>query len=300
MPSSVRDATEPQAMTAALSFPSLGHLAASIFIALLLAAGTALAHQDPRGDVHPWVRVEKGNFAIYFFSNEEPHEPDHSPPPLRVVYSPTGELLAPRHHVASIPEDETSTRRQGGNIQVPAGGEILSFPPYPRLFHDKPFYTVQKDGQTERHSLPWPDAVKISDLSRIIADEHSITIAAKAGGLVLSFYRFSREGFALPAVVEIGSPATIYDFPVVSNIVFAGGKYWIAWMRPGKEKTDPVLSSWKPGDAAVTHLVLKTPGDWNSTLSLEAAGDVLCLAYHCAASTYPGRSSIITGFYPVK
>jgi hypothetical protein len=288
-------------MTAVPSFRSIIRYVSWTVAALLLAGGTARAHQDPRGDVYPQVRVEKGNFAIYFSCNDERRDSDDESPILRVIYSPGGELLAPRHHVAKIPEDELGSPLRGGDTRVLAGGEILSFPPYPRLFHGKPFYTVKRNGRIERHSLPWPDGVEISELHQIIGDEHSITIAAKAGGSLLSFYRFSRDGFELPAIVKIGSPETIYDFPVASNIVFAGGKYWIAWMRPGKEKIDPVLSSWKPGDTEVNHLVLKTPGNWNSHLSLEAAGDVICLAYHCSASgIYPGRSSIITAFYPVK
>jgi hypothetical protein len=288
-------------MTAALSFLSRPGCVPSIVASFLLTAGTARAHEDPRGDVHPQVRVEKGNFAIYFSSNDERGDADAEPPTLRVIYSPAGELLAPRHHVAEIPDDESGPRLRGGDIPVAAGGEILSVPPWPRLFHGKPFYTVKKDGRIERHSLPWPDGVEISDLTRIISDGHSITIAAKAGGNLLSFYHFSRGGFQLPTIVQIGSPATIYDFPVASNIVFAGGKYWIAWMRPGEKKIEAVLSNWKPGNADMEHVVLKTLGDWNSDLSLGTTGDVICLAYHCSASgAYPGRSSIITSFHQVK
>jgi hypothetical protein len=288
-------------MTATPSSLSISKWLGMMTAALLCTEGTVGAHQDPRGDVHPQVRVEKGNFAIYFYSNDERHGGDEEPPPVRVVYSPAGELLAPRHHVAEIPEDASGRRVRGGDFAVAAGGEILSFPPYPRLFHGKPFYTVKKNGRSERHSLPWPDSVEISDLTQIIADEDSITIAAKAGGSLLSFYRFSRGNFQLPEVVKIGNPATIYDFPVASNIVFAGGKYWIAWMRPGEKEIEAVLSSWKPGNAEVEHVVLKTPGNWNSYLSLGTTGDVICLAYHCSAEgIYPGRSSIITTFHPVK
>jgi len=61
------------------------------------------------------------------------------------------------------------------------------------------------------------------------------------------------------------------------------------------------LSNWKPGNAEAEHVVLKTPGNWNSHLSLGTTGDVICLAYHCsAAGLYPGRSTIITAFHPVK
>ena len=270
---------------------------AALLAALSLATASVLsAHEDPIGDVHPNVRVEKGNFAIYFSNNSERGELAEEPPIFRTVYSSGGELLAPRHRVPTIPQDDQRISRRGLNgIEIQAGEETLVFPPYPRLFHDKPYYTVESGDHAERRRLAWPDAVKISELHNVIADKDSITIAAKAGTDELDLYHFRRDRFELPLIARIGNPLNIYDFPVASNLVFAGGKYWIAWMRANEKerKAEAVLSSWRPGDKDALEAVLDGPGNWNSHLSMAASGDSLCIAYHCSNNVRYGRESRI-------
>lgn len=271
---------------------------AILIAAFVLVAIRLFAHEDPSGDIYPSVRVEKGNFAVYFSNNTSPREVDQESPLFRVVYSPNGELLAPRHPVKAIPNGEREVFRD--DLTAIVGDERLEFAPYPRLFHDKPYYTIETKAGVERHRLPWPDMVKVSDLHSVVADESTITIAAKAGTDELSLYHFRRDRFELPQVVAIGAPLKIYDFPTASNLVFAGGKYWIAWMRGGEngKEAEAVLSSWSPGDKAAAKVMLEGPGDWNSHLSMAVSGNVLCVAYHC--ETAGGVSKIFTSFREVK
>jgi hypothetical protein len=276
----------------------------SSLLAVFLVAGGLFAHEDPRGDVHPYIHVEKGNFAIYFENNTESDDIDaldRMSPLFRVVYSAQGELLAPRHRVTEVPQDNIWTPFDGmRGIATLAGSEVLFFPDY---FIGKPFYMVQSKDRIERRRLPWPDDVKISDLREIVADEHTITIAAKAGSPALALYQFKRDQFEPPTIIAIGSPLTIYDFPVVSNLIFAGGKYWIAWMRGIDQfsKSEAVLSSWRPGDKTTTETILDGPGNWNSDLSLNVSGDVLCIAYHCSPKAdFSTPSKIYTFFHQMK
>ena len=101
------------------------------------------------------------------------------------------------------------------------------------------------------------------------------------GGL-LKFYWFAHESTSDPMILTIGRTACIYHFPVASNITFAGGRYWVAYMRPTEgEVLKLSLWSWKPGDKKARVEDLDSPPDWNSHLSMTAIGDRLCLAYHC-------------------
>ena len=283
---------------ASMVSPALRLKFVTIAAIILSWAGSAFAHQDPRGDVHPVVRVEDGNFAIYFWCNEDRDAKQQSAY-LRMVYSPAGNVLAARHRFSPSPSELAYLENYSIKVQEPAGEVVLEFPRFVR--GRNPDYGLRKKGKIERHRLPWPDGVKISDLHAVLADEHTITMAAKAGTDVLSLYYFSRDHFRLPQIVEIGSPATIYDFPSASNLVRAGGRVWIAWVRPKKEKYEMVLSSWTPGGEKPVETVLDAPANWNSHLSLGVIGDVLCLAYHCSITgAYPGRSEIVTRFCPVK
>jgi len=43
-----------------------------IAFVLIVASTAAIAHEDPIGDIYPVVKVENGNFAIYFYNNALP------------------------------------------------------------------------------------------------------------------------------------------------------------------------------------------------------------------------------------
>ena len=256
----------------------------SILAVILFVTSLASAHQDPMGDVHPEVRVEKGNFAIYFRSNDE-RTGVEDPPQLRMVYSPEGKLLSPRHYAPKDVREIDKQRSSAGRINESDG---------------KPSYTLTVQGREEQHRLPWPEGVRISILHGSILGEHAVILAAKTGSDSLSFYHYSRDHFRLPSVVAIGSPVKIYDFPIASNIVYAGERYWIAWVRAKENQLgfESILTSWRPGDVRASEIVLEGPADWNEHLSMQAHGNVLCLAYHCSINgAYPGRSRIITVFH---
>src|ERR1700730_5036932 len=76
--------------------------AAYLFAILWCSTTLLFAHSDPRGDIYPNVKVERGNFVIDFENNEDqftrnPRAPFESSLLLRMIYSADGVLLAPRH-----------------------------------------------------------------------------------------------------------------------------------------------------------------------------------------------------------
>ena len=90
---------------------------------------------------------------------------------------------------------------------------------------------------------------------------------------------------------------------MASNLAFAGGKFWVAYMKgEGEDGVKLRLWSWKPGDKEARNEVLDSPGFWNSHLSLAAIGDRLCLAYHCAEASGPKYdvARIVTVFRDAK
>lgn len=76
-------------------------------------------------------------------------------------------------------------------------------------------------------------------------------------------YLFPREGFGKPERFLVGELETIYDFPIASNVVFANGRFWVAWVRALKkvEKFEMVLSSMEPGSGKAVERVLDAPAD---------------------------------------
>jgi len=272
-------------------------LFAVVLGAVALMSLPLLGHQDPPGDLHPIVRVENGNFAIYFRNNtlgdEAPNVGER--PQFRVVHSATGELLAPRHRAPSQVEEERRSPGTYGAV-LSVGDERLTFTQ--DLLHERPSYLRTIDGRTERRRLAWPGDLKLNYVHDVIAEERSLVFAATLGRATLRLFHFSRDTFDAPAIAELGEATTIYDFPGASNLVYAGGRYWIGWMRVDRvaEAVVTVLTSWKPGTNPV-HTALNLPSDWNVNLSLAATNEHLCLAYHCGTGPrIPHATGIVTYF----
>lgn len=248
--------------------------------------------------MHPEVHIESGNFAVYFNTNAVSDRYFQGEQPIfRILYSPEGRLLAPRHSVKIKPQKALE-------IDVE------------RFHNEKPNATIfLPGGKKQIVALAWPKDTRVNLVESSSLSSNHIALAVKlmdeeedqtpdrlALGLREKFfvYLFPREGFTKPERFLIGEPATIYEFPIASNVVFAKGKFWIAWVRPPKKKADKyamVLSSMEPGSGKTVQRILNAPADWNSHLSLAVIGDRLCLAYHCSVNhEYPGTSEIITSF----
>lgn len=265
----------------------------------LVFTGKSHAHQDPWGDIHPQVSVLDGKFAIVFNPMVPDQSDDYSEakPVSRMIYNPDGTLFAPRHAL----EKRRDWREMG-----PAGiygkssriGEDVLF------FHgdQKPGYTLKSpDGNLTRVRLPWPEEVSLYLFEEVLVTSGGIAITGKQGGEdagALYFYWFAHGETKAGTVVRIGPTACIYDFPVASNIAFAGDRFWVAYMA-GEENLKLMLWSWKPGEKEGRAVALDSPAHWNSHLSLAAIGDRLCLAYHCAipgSDGNPQRARILTVF----
>ena len=282
----------------------------SVACLLIVAFSLASAHEDPTGDVYPAVKVENGNFVIYFYNtsrdtsaNPSDYDMSGNYPVFRMVYSTTGELLGPRTPCKNIRSDslwQASSMVYDKKIQL--RDERVLFDSE-LLKNGKPSYFVEKNGITEHRRLPWPDDVTINYLASVHVDDKSIAMLATTGKRVLTLFHFDRAKFQPPEIAAVGQPTFIYDFPGASNVVFAAERYWLAWIRFNreKEKFETVLSDWKPGEAKSHETVLDAPADWNTEISVAAIGTKLCVAYHCSVTgEYPGYSQIITVFKDVK
>lgn len=244
----------------------------------------ARAHSDPWGDIHPQVLVVDGNFAIDF-NTQIPDEIIFAAtePISRVTYTPEGRLLAPRHRLE---------RKRSHTETGPAGlyGRTIRFGDSEIIFDwDRgglPGYLIKSpDGKLTPVRLPWSEKTALTYVDDFMVTPEGIAISGKEDRNELKVYYFPFASSGPAAVLSLGDTCCIYDFPVASNLAWAGGKFWLAFMRGEGEGEEAgvkvVLWSWKPGDPAGKEEILDSPGHWNSHLSLGAIGKQLCLAYHC-------------------
>lgn len=261
----------------------------------LLTTSTALCHQDPLGDIHPQVSVVDGRFSVVFNTSipDSPSDYLDSRPVYRMIFEKDGTIFAPRH-----PLEKRRSHRETGPAglygkAIPLGDSTLYFGETRGA--PQSYVLRNNEGELRRIRLGWPEALTLQLLEDVTATSEGIAMTGKEDPEILKFYWFAHESVGEPQVLTIGPTACIYDFPVASNIAHAGGRYWVAYMRPHGMELKLSLWSWKPGEEKGRVEDLDSPADWNSRLSMAAIGDQLCLAYHWA-NNYPGVAKIVTVF----
>ena len=271
---------------------------------LLGSGGWVHGHQDPMGDIHPQVLVMDGKFAIVFNTSQPKQESNYTDeaPVQRMIFTADGTLFAPRHALE---------RKRSWREIDPVGlhGRAMRLGESTVIFQGdragQPGYLLKSPaGQITPVRLPWPATVSLSLFEDALVVPEGIAITGKEGrdsseSDPLKFYWFAHESTAAPTILTIGATACIYNFPVASNVAFAGGRFWVAYMRPTeKEDLKLALWSWRPGDKDGRVEILDSPAYWNSHLSMAAIGERLCLAYHCEVydENFSGMARIVTVF----
>lgn len=240
------------------------------------------AHSDPWGDIHPVVAVIDGRFEVAFRCSlpDQPSSLIDEQPLQRMIFTRDGKLLAPRHAIdrTTMYRDHRPAGQNARRVQV--GDEWLRFSIDSQ---GRPMFQSQDpSGHWSRVRLPWPEHFEMLRFEDVIATEEGVAITGKEDRTNLKFYWFAYESTADPEVRTIGPTACIYHFPVASNLVYAGERFWVAFMRPDEERGWKLsMWSWKLGEEEGRIEDLDSPADANSDLSLAAIGDRLCLAYHC-------------------
>lgn len=268
-------------------------------LVFLVITSVAPGHQDPLGDIHPQVSVVDGRFSVVFNTSipDEPSDYLDTRPVYRMIFEKDGRMFAPRHPLAKRrPHWETGPVGLYGK-PIRLGDSMLYFGETGGA--PQSYLLRNKEGKLRRVRLAWPKNITLQLLEGVTATDEGIAMTGKEDREILKFYWFAHDSVGEPKILTIGATACIYDFPVASNITFADGRYWVAFMRPDEEALKLSMWSWKPGEEKGRVEDLDSPANWNSHLSMAAIGDQLCLAYHLA-DRYPGVARIVTVFHKAE
>jgi hypothetical protein len=92
---------------------------------------------------------------------------------------------------------------------------------------------------------------------------------------------FHRDGGAPIRSVRIDQPSTIFQFPVVSNLMFHRGRYLLAWAERTKdERARVMILEWDPEKGTEQRTVLRNLFDTNTHMSLAAIDRHVMVAWH--------------------
>lgn len=290
--------------------PRFSRIIVSFVVGSLCLPMLLLAHSDPVGDIHPTVVYDRDHFVIYFTATSQS---DRVAGSNRMIFSPANGNNKPQL-IATEPD-----RSGGYDPSLPYGtaenGDGPVVMEFGQTQKDKRrFMLLGSDGKfVTRTPLPIPAPDGRAWITDSWADEHSIAVLWSTGGdnatnpVELRLSWVNRPRNLLEKTVTLGTPATIYYFPRASNLVWAQGRMWTAWVQPADQnkpdtKADwtTILSSYDPATQTVTHKALPQPSHWNTTVSLLARDGWVCVAWHCSQKEgFPPRASIEYAFEPI-
>lgn len=283
-------------------------------VSLGLALGMAQGHQSPRGEAYPNIEVIDGKFAITFTAKDETpvgqlHWQKNAY--FRIIYSPDGKVVVPRHRVEPEPEFsqvECRSNIAGLVVQTRPTGEGQRF-----------VLTKIRIEGIPLQETPLPiTPEKYADISACTFSEkwlgftwtdYNENPADQETPISLYLTHVARDGTQPGSRIRLGKPARIYWFPCASPPVWAGGRWWVAWVKAADTPTElqnpttawqTVLSSYDPTSGKLTEERLPGQSHWNAHLDLKTTKGWLCATWHASRDgDYPGVGRIITAFKAV-
>ncbi len=264
-----------------------------VFVVLFAALSTLHAHSDPRGDVHPTVRVENGGFVVQAYDNVASNDAelhtskstfdcdgrlikevrDRVPPPKHVPYSQYS-------LIDRLPEEHNGLERQWGD-------GVLIIPEWSRKHGGKPFVIEYRDKIFKYHRLSWKSSAVQEVVDARIVGNRLYLLVTRSGsndGIRLNLHRFSLVTVSEEAsTTDLPQPCLIWSSPVCSNIIEYQGRIYIGIVTPRFFGYRLVLADWDGVAPTCLRKTLTTRIDWNTSLSLANVGENALIAYH-----YPG------------
>jgi len=275
-----------------------------VWIGMCLLPRLVLAHQDPTGEIHPRVFVENEAFSIYFRSVGKTRE---NVVDGKMIFDEKGQVLVPKHLVTATAKGEEWQDPRNGTIMIPWTR---------RNQQGRSVFVLRTTTADLVKEQPLPLSAPFgADITSSWVDEKAIAVLwseavgeGEARVVLMKLSWIDRASFSVVATVEVGKPATIYDFPSASNLVWAEGKLWLAWVKElGKEDMEQspisvtVLTCYDPHTKSLLHKELPQPSNWNTRISMGFLKGWLCLVWHCTKDgRYPGEAEIITAFEKVS
>lgn len=276
-------------------------------VALTLPAAV-WGHSDPWGEIHPQLAVQGGKFIMTFY-RQEPGDMESQRTDFRVIYNPNGSVAVPRHVIdpARTPSHHYFSRSNDPSREV-----ALTRPDD----SSKKRMMVLKDTR-KQPATEIPLAVNCEGLDYV----QNATFTQSGVGIVvnarhpsrsyrclLTFLHVDPQTYLETGRVVLGPCPKVYDFPAASEPVWAGNRWWIAWMGISEVSKNlsingegvylsVTLSSYDPVSGKVQHKWISDDLDGDCRPSLKTVGGWLGVAWHSSQQVAGKRGArVLTAF----
>ena len=276
------------------------------FLCILLILAFSLgaeAHEDPIGEVYPYVSAEDGKFVIYYmvtgYKTMEPRAhiyQGYYREYYKVEYDSNGEKIA---EPVKIEEKESKLYRMRRQHNIDIGlpekvngitlreqEDYLALPYKPRF--TKPYFLARRDGKYVKEDIKWPDTDRriIHDAmligNQVVLLTTPIDLTGSWAENHLEIVRIDRQTKQIERVFSVGVPGGTGWAPASSNLLYYNGRIFLAWGENYIDGLHVNLSSWKTTDSRAMKEQVSGPVNTNTHLSIAQIGDTAFIAYHYA------------------
>jgi hypothetical protein len=282
----------------------------------LMSAAPLAAHSDPRGEKHPLVVVDaKENFRVFYDYSDADYQSRMS-----LLLAEDGKELIPRHRLSP------SALQAFG---IPTVGDSIFFDMRPDPLTDAPevvlapvagdkyqlALTLRSKAADRQKKPATPEFLPFEPLQEnieeyLVTQDYAAVIStpftSETSPSDIMMLRCCRKtGGQSGTELKISNVSSIFS-PTVSPLVWANGRFWIAWVRQrgrdDKATWTTVLTGLDPVTGKAEHHDLQGLSHWNTTVALAAnANGVLCAAWAASIDgSYPGRARLVTAVFPTK
>lgn len=277
-------------------------------------AGIAQGHQDPLGETRPAIEVIDGKFAVTFCAIEETPAGQlrsQKNPFFRIIFSPDGKIVVPRHRAQEVPERPWAEHRSnvaGFVVETKPTAEGQRFVLTSIRTEGIPLQETPLPVSPEKHA----EISACTFTDKWVGFTWTDSTGDRTDGVIptsLYLTHVARDGARPGSRIRLGEPALVYSFPRASPPVWAGGRWWIAWVKAASTRAErqipatawqTVLSSYDPASGKLTEEKLPGQSHWNTHLDLKTTKGWLCAAWHASQDgDYPGNARITTAFKAV-
>ncbi|HUU01399.1 MAG TPA: hypothetical protein VM425_08180 [Myxococcota bacterium] len=256
-------------------------------------------HKNPRGDVHPIVLPNDGNFAVYFYASVEKEKRsvvcpviEREFPPHRNVYkmviSPSGKVISERTPACAPPKATPPpfcSLKTERIASVRSGEDWYIIPQWDSAHKGKPRILKVSGEKEELIEIKWD--------SRSVFMVHDLEVDDDRLVLLVTFHKnkkpnqylfreqvdvvfVAKGNGAILGVTSLGSPARFTFFPVVTKIL----NYHNFWFLAYVDKASRLILVKFGQDFAVTkQQVVSQNVTTNNHLSISRIGSNTLLAF---------------------
>ncbi len=255
---------------------------------LLCFSCVVKAHEDPLGEIYPYVSVQNDKFVVYYEKRERPEGRSEY---YQATYDKNGDRIGPPakmreekyglYKIWNDSEIDAALPEKLRGFVLKSGEDFLITP-----ISSRPYFLIKKNGKYDKEDIKWGNKEEYSVHDAILTGNQVVLLITERDSTDFELLSINRQTRKTAKHLSAGVPARIYWLPISSNLLSYDGRVFVVWAEQYIDAVRLNLSSWNTVDAYILKELICDKADWNTHLSMAQIDGIALLTYHYAANGY--------------